>query len=146
MPVGIGAAFSEGVALQIPEALAFAQDPISTATSSRKQAGMRTPRRMRAPGIALRKLIRSRSMAAETLWGTERRQSHRLQPMLAAMATTPVKHLESALAPDPLAGVARAASTPPQAGPQDVWDKSWPLRAAVFRYDRWAVALWATNS
>ena len=33
---------------------------------------MRTPRRMRASGIALRKLIRSRSVAAEAVSSTER--------------------------------------------------------------------------
>ena len=69
----------------------------SAATSSRYQAGMRTPRRMRASGIALRKLIRSRSVAAEALSSTERRRFRRPQPMVVAAATAPVAHFESAL-------------------------------------------------
>ena len=70
----------------------------STASSSRYQAGMRTPCRIRASGITLRKLIRSRSVVVETLWGTERGQSHRPQPMLAAPARQHVTHFESSLA------------------------------------------------
>ena len=81
---------------QHPLALARAQIP-STAISSRNKAIVRMLRRIRALGIALRRMIRSRSVAAETLWGTERGQSHRPQPMLAAPAREPVTHFESAL-------------------------------------------------
>ena len=86
--------------LQIPQARQPLRIP-STATSSRYQAGMRTPRRKRASGIACRSLIRSRSVAAEAVSGTGRRRYHRPNPLLAAQARAPVTHFESALPPAP---------------------------------------------
>jgi hypothetical protein len=62
---------------------------------------MRTPRRMRGSGIARRKLIRSRSVAATAASGTERRRSRRPQLMVAGRARAPVTHFESALAAPP---------------------------------------------
>ena len=69
----------------------------STATSSRYQAGIRIPRRIRESGIALRKLIRLRSVAAEMLSGTRRGRIRRPQLMLTAPAMAPVTDFKSAL-------------------------------------------------
>ena len=69
----------------------------STATSSRYQAGIRIPRRSRTSGIALRKLIRSRSVAAEAVSGTEKEQDHSVNPTPATQASALVTHFESAL-------------------------------------------------
>ena len=69
----------------------------STPTSSRYQAGMRTPRRMRVSGIARRKLIRSRSAAEETVSGTGRRRCRRPHTMLAVPTRAAGPHFESAL-------------------------------------------------
>jgi hypothetical protein len=69
----------------------------STATSNRYQVGIRTHRRIRASGIALRKLIRSRSAAAEPVSGTEKEQSYSVNGMLKAQDTALVTHFESAL-------------------------------------------------
>ena len=77
----------------------------STATSSRYQAGMRTPRRIRASGIALRKLIRSRSVAAEQVSRTEKEQARSANPTLATQASALVTHFESALGLMPLSSV-----------------------------------------
>lgn len=46
----------------------------NTATSSRHQAGIQTPRPTREPGIAWRKLIRSRLVATAPVLGTEKEQ------------------------------------------------------------------------
>jgi hypothetical protein len=82
---------------QIPHALALAEDPEHRHQEHRYQPRMRTLRRMRASGLALRKLIRSRSVAAEAVLSTERKRFCRPQPMVAACARTPVTHFESAL-------------------------------------------------
>jgi hypothetical protein len=58
---------------------------------------MRIPRRIRASGIALRKLIRSRSVAGSSVSGTGGGQFHRPQPMLTTPARELVTHFESAL-------------------------------------------------
>lgn len=83
-------------ALQIPQALALDQDA-EHGYQEQVPAGMRTPRRMRASGIAVRKLIRSRSVAAAALSGTERIQSRRPQPMLAGAVSSLVTHFGSTL-------------------------------------------------
>lgn len=67
------------------------------ATNSRYQAGIRTPRRIRASGIALRSLIRSRSVAAETLLSKRRSRFRRLHCMLTTQARDPVTDFDSAL-------------------------------------------------
>jgi len=69
----------------------------STATSSRYQAGIRIPRRIRVSGIALMKLIRSRSVAAESVSSTEMEQSHSVNPTPATQACAFVTHFESTL-------------------------------------------------
>jgi hypothetical protein len=69
----------------------------STATSSRYQAGLRIPRRIRGSGIALRKLIRSRSVAGRAVSSKDRARFRRPQPMLSAPARVPVTHFKSAL-------------------------------------------------
>ena len=69
----------------------------STATSSRYQAGMRIPRRIRASGIALRKLIRSRSNAGRAISGTGGARFRRPHPMLTASAGELMTHFESVL-------------------------------------------------
>jgi len=65
--------------------------------SNRYQAGIRIPRRIRTSGIALRKLIRSRSVAAEPVSRTEKEQARSANPTLAAQASALVTHFESAL-------------------------------------------------
>ena len=74
----------------------------STATSSRYQAGMRIPRRIRASGIALIKLMRSRSVAARAVSGTGRARFRRPQPILKAQAREHVKHFGSTLLQIPI--------------------------------------------
>ena len=69
----------------------------STPTSSRYQARMRTPRRMRVSGIARRKLIRSRSAAEETVSGSGRRRFRRPHAMLAVPTRAAGPHFEPAL-------------------------------------------------
>ena len=58
----------------------------STASSSKDQAGIRTPRHIQASGIAVRKLIRSRSVAAKPLSGTETKQARSVNRRLTAQA------------------------------------------------------------
>jgi hypothetical protein len=82
----------------------------STVTRSRYQGRMRTPRRMRASVLAMRKLIRSRSVAAEAVLSTERRRFCRPQSMVAASARTPVTHFESALGRRPFCQISRRYS------------------------------------
>ena len=58
---------------------------LSTATASNYQAGIQTPRRIRAAGIACRALIRPRSFGTESFSGLRKRSSRRSHPRLALL-------------------------------------------------------------
>jgi hypothetical protein len=94
--LGEGAVVTPGKAPQIPQALAFAQD---SEYGDQQQIPGRDANAPPHPGIRDRLEVADQIeiAAAETLWGTERRQSCRPQPMLAAAASKPVPDFESAL-------------------------------------------------
>lgn len=79
--------------LKFPQGLPTAQGP-QTGSSSRYQAKIRSPRRIRDTAIELRKLIRSRAVAGKAVLGRAKERINRSQPMLTALARGLVTHFE----------------------------------------------------